>query len=166
MEDQSPGTRLRFFLLAREGLSRLGRGTGDPTPVAELSRQPREMIQTALVSRLDTAASTLYSRTCACSPLPLPCRSVRAPRRLDCVRGGHRSSSSSSPLRALQRISGVLLLPWMECASASTGVSVSVCAVHLRMHGRGQRVYGPARVYLCLQPTIYAISSKTSVALS
>lgn len=77
--DQSPGTRLRFFLLAREGLSRLGRGTGDPTPVAELSRQPREMIQTALVSRLDTAASTLYSRTCACSPLPLPCRSVRAP---------------------------------------------------------------------------------------
>lgn len=112
MEDQSPGTRLRFFLLAREGLSRLGRGTGDPTPVAELSRQPREMIQTALVSRLDTAASTLYSRTCACSPLPLPCRSVRAPRRLDCVRGGHRSSSSSSPLRALQRISGVLLLPY------------------------------------------------------
>lgn len=48
--ESCPGTRLRFFLLAREGLSRLGRGTGDPTPVAELSRQPREMIQTALVS--------------------------------------------------------------------------------------------------------------------
>lgn len=42
------------------------------------------------------------------SSLPICTR----PRRLDCVRGGHRSSSPSSPLRALQRISGVLLLPY------------------------------------------------------